>query len=44
MISTGGMAGWQVALIAAGAALAAAAAAVFLVRQLAGRVAPPPTT
>ena len=31
------MAGWQVALIAVGAALAAAAAAVFLDRKLAGR-------
>jgi hypothetical protein len=30
VISTGGMAGWQVALIAAGAALAAAAAAALL--------------
>src|SRR5579863_1331146 len=29
VISTGGMAGWQIALIAAGAALAAATAAVF---------------
>jgi hypothetical protein len=37
VISTGGMAGWQVALIAAGVALAAAAAAVFLDRKLAGR-------
>jgi hypothetical protein len=37
VISTAGMAGWQVALIAAGAALAAAAAAVFLDRKLAGR-------
>jgi hypothetical protein len=37
VISTGGMAGWQVALIAAGAALAAAAAAVFLDRKRAGR-------
>ncbi|HYB47509.1 MAG TPA: hypothetical protein VED20_09160 [Streptosporangiaceae bacterium] len=36
MISTGGMAGWQVALIATGAALAAAAAAVLLDRRLAG--------
>ena len=36
VISTGGMAGWQVALIAAGAALAAAAAAVLLDRKLAG--------
>ena len=37
VISTGGMGGWQVALIAVGAALAAAAAAVFLDRKLAGR-------
>ena len=37
MISTGGMAGWQIALIAAGAALAAATAAVFADRKLAGR-------
>jgi hypothetical protein len=37
VISTGGIAGWQVALIAVGAALAAAAAAVFLDRKLAGR-------
>jgi hypothetical protein len=37
VISTGGMAGWQVAVIAAGVALAAAAAAVFLDRRLAGR-------
>ena len=37
VISTGGMTGWQVALIAAAAALAAAAAAVFLDRKLAGR-------
>jgi hypothetical protein len=37
VISTGGMAGWQVALIAVGAALAAAAAAVLLDRKLAGR-------
>jgi len=36
VISTGGMTGWQVALIAAGAALAAAAAAVLLDRRLAG--------
>jgi hypothetical protein len=35
VISTGGIAGWQVALIAAGAALAAAA--VFVDRKLAGR-------
>jgi hypothetical protein len=37
VISTGGMTGWQVALIAAGAALAAAAAAVLLDRKRAGR-------
>jgi hypothetical protein len=37
VLSTGGMAGWQIALIAAGAALAAAAAAVFADRKLAGR-------
>lgn len=37
MISTGGMAGWQVALTAVGAALAAAAAAVLLDRKLASR-------
>ena len=43
VISTGGMAGWQVALIAVGAALAAAAAAVLLDRRLAGRCAPPTT-
>ena len=37
VISTGGMAGWQIALIAIGAALAAAAAAILLDRTLAGR-------
>jgi hypothetical protein len=37
VVSTGGMAGWQVALITAGAALVAAAAAVFVDRKLAGR-------
>jgi hypothetical protein len=37
VISTGGMTGWQVALIAVAAALAAAVAAVFLDRKLAGR-------
>ena len=37
VISTGGMAGWQIAVIAAGAALAAATAAVFADRKLAGR-------
>jgi hypothetical protein len=37
VISTGGMASWQIALIAAGAALAAATAAVFADRKLASR-------
>jgi hypothetical protein len=37
VISAGGMAGWQIALIAAGAALAAAAAAVLADRKLTGR-------
>jgi hypothetical protein len=37
MISTGGMAGWQIVLIALGAALAAAAAAMLLDRKLASR-------
>jgi len=37
VISTGGMAGWLVALISVGAALAAAATAVLLDRKLAGR-------
>jgi len=37
VISTGGLAGWQIALIAIGAALVAAAAAVLLDRTLAGR-------
>ena len=37
VLSAGGMAGWQIALIAAGAALAAATAAVFADRKLAGR-------
>jgi hypothetical protein len=37
VIGTGGMAGWQITLIALGAALAAAIAAVFLDRKLAGR-------
>ena len=37
VISTGGMAGWQITLIALGAALAAAAVAVLLDRKLAGR-------
>jgi hypothetical protein len=43
VISTG-MAGWQIALIAVGAALAAAAAAVLLDRKLAGRRTAPSTT
>jgi hypothetical protein len=37
VISTGGMAGWQIALIAIGAALVAAAAAILLDRTLASR-------
>jgi hypothetical protein len=37
VITTGGLAGWQVTLIALRAALAAAAAAVLLDRKLAGR-------
>jgi hypothetical protein len=37
VVSTGGMAGWQIALIVVGAALAAAVAAVFVDRKLAGR-------
>ena len=37
VVSTGGMAGWQIALIAIGAAWVAAAAAIFLDRALAGR-------
>ena len=37
VITTGGMAGWQIALIAAGAALVAAAAALLLDRKLTGR-------
>jgi hypothetical protein len=37
VISAGGMAGWQIALIAAGAALVAAAAAVLVGRALSGR-------
>ena len=37
VISTGGMAGWQIALIAIGTALVAAAAAILLDRTLAGR-------
>jgi hypothetical protein len=37
VITTGGMAGWQIALIAIGAALVAATAAILLDRTLAGR-------
>jgi hypothetical protein len=37
VITTGGMAGWQIALIAVGAALVAAAAAVLVDRKVAGR-------
>lgn len=37
MVTAGGMAGWQIALIALGAALAAAAAAVLLDRVRAAR-------
>jgi hypothetical protein len=37
VITTGGMAGWQIALIAAGAALVAAAASVLLDRARAAR-------
>ena len=37
MITTGGIAGWQITLIALGAALAGAAAALLLDRKLAGR-------
>ena len=36
VITTGGLAGWQITLIVLGAALAAAAAAVLLDRKLAG--------
>ena len=37
VITTGGMAGWQIALIAIGAALVAATTAILLDRTLAGR-------
>jgi len=37
VISTGGMVGWQIALIAIGAALVAVGAAILLDRTLAGR-------
>jgi hypothetical protein len=40
VITAGGMAGWQITLIALGAALVAAAAAVLLDRALAGRRTP----
>jgi hypothetical protein len=40
MINTGGLAGWQIALIALGAALAGAIAAVFLDRARAARQSP----
>ena len=44
VVTVGGMAGWQIALIALGAALVAAAAAVMLDRALtARRAAPAPT-
>ena len=43
-IAAGGMAGWQIILIALGAALAAAAAAVLLYRVLVARRAAPATT
>jgi len=44
VVAAGGMAGWQIALIAVGAALIAAAAAVLLDRTLTGRRgAPAPT-
>jgi hypothetical protein len=44
VIVEGGMAGWQITLIAAGAALAAAALAVLLDRTLAARKAHATTT
>ena len=44
VISTGGMAGWQITLIAAGAAVAAAVAAVVLDRARTARRAAPATT
>jgi hypothetical protein len=37
VITSGGMAGWQIALIAVGAALVAAAAAVLVDRKVADR-------
>jgi hypothetical protein len=44
VITAGGMAGWQITLIALGAALVAAAAAVLFDRALAARRAAPATT
>jgi hypothetical protein len=44
VITAGGMPGWQIALIALGAALVAAAAAVLLDRAMAGHRAAAPTT
>jgi hypothetical protein len=44
VVTAGGMAGWQIALIALGAALVAAAAAVLLDRALAARRAAPAPT
>jgi hypothetical protein len=44
VISAGGMAGWQITLIALGTALAAAAATMVVDRALAARRAIPPTT
>jgi hypothetical protein len=44
VVTAGGMAGWQIAVIALGAALAAAAAAVLLDRALAARRAAPALT
>ena len=44
VVTTGGMAGWQIALIAVGAALVAAAAALLIDRALASRRAASATT
>ena len=44
VVTVGGMAGWQIALIALGAALVAAAAAVMLDRALTARQAAPAPT
>jgi len=43
VVMTGGMAGWQIALIAVGAALAAAAAVLLIDRARAARATPAPT-